>query len=269
MFELQLLVVYLRDVKKMGVKERREFITSFCEKYYPAFHPRADYKVIEETLKYAAKKDNHLIEVDSVTVYKDEIEEIERLSEDENERKAMVTLLVRKKIDRAAYACRKPDSQYKSYMSYPCNMKSFKRIKKEGHMDRAVDIFYGVMHGLDEKGLIEFMPRGNLWLHFMEGLKEGGEVAFEVTLNGFDCAGLYYERYKGSKRIGICPKCGAAYYKNSNKQKFCKLCSPRRVDGVGDHKEFCEMCGEPFWVSNRNHRPMKHKFCNACRHEVN
>ena len=264
MFELQLLVVYLRDVKKMGVKERRDYITAFCEKYYPGFHPRADYKMIEDALKCAAKKDNHLIEIESVRVYKDEISKIERLSEDENERRAMVALLVRKKIDRAAYACRNPDGTYKSYFSYPVNMRSFKRIKKEGHMRREVDIFHGVMHGLDKSGLIEFMPRGNLVLHFMEELNETGEVAFEVVLNGFDCAGLYYEQYKGNKHIGLCAACGAAFFKRSNRQRFCKVCDPERpYKNDGTHSVVCKRCGELFWVSNKDRYNVA--VCRECK----
>lgn len=265
-FELQLLVVYLRDVRKMGVKERKDFIMSFCEKRYPGFHPRADYKIIEDALKYAAKKDNHLVEVDSVTVYRNEIDGIEKLSEDENERKAMVTLLVRKKIDRAVYACRNPDSAYKSYMSYPANMKSFKRIKKEGHMKKDVDIFYGVMHGLDEKGLIEFMARGNLILRYMERLEETGGVAFEVVLNGFESAGLYYELFRGSKHIGVCAECGAAFFKNSNRQRFCKVCAPEYPHkNDGTHSVTCEKCGELFWESNKDR--YNTSICKECRSE--
>lgn len=58
---------------------------------------------------------------------------------------------------------------------------------------------------------------------FLDGYTPSGEVVMDVS--DYDNIGLYYERYRGSRKISQCNECGSMFRRSSNNQRYCRLCS--------------------------------------------
>lgn len=261
-FQLKLLCVYLRDFLDMKPAQRQRFLIEFCQIYIPDYHRRREYQMIQKAVKYGLSRENMLIQLTGVDVYTDELEQIQTLVADSDIRKVMVAMFIKKKWDKEIFRLRHSGNEYRSYYSYPVGTKTFKWAGRAGRIAKNIDIFSDVIKKMVEKGLIRFELKDNLTLLFMKDLTETGKVAFRVT--DCDCAGLYYDRYCGEKRIGICAVCGRAFWKTNNVQKYCKEHLEQSTREKKWIREFnCNVCGRRVIVSSYDTHSTRCERCSG------
>jgi len=255
--ELRLLALYLRDECGMKPREIESYITDFCVEHCANYHFRAYYRMIGNACKYAENKKNVLIQIDSLSVYQNEIEYIDQLDLPYEHKKMMFSILMLKKLDKECYEQRQ-DGEYKmGYLSADDSKLRF--LKKTSGLSK-VDIPKDVFYHWREKGLIRVSYAGFI-LDFMDQMKHGGiEV---MAVKHFDSFGAYWDLlYNGSKML-LCQKCEKPFYKTSGNQFYCKEHRGYRVQ-TEVHKTkiaVCETCGDNYYVSAH---AVKARVCPSC-----
>lgn len=221
--ELKLLVLYLRDVLKLKPKQREEFIYQFCQKYIPNFKKEKFFKIINKSLKNALKKDQKLIDIDKIDIYKSEIDYINSLDINYEYKKVLFTFLVQYKLNKKIYEY-KFDKPYNN-LYFQGGKKKYNNIKKMSNIPVKMNINDEVINELSNSDLIEILHKGIIKLNYLkECLSEmNDEVAISVL--NFDNIGYYLDYYNGNSKIIKCENCNKLIKKTCNKTKYCKECA--------------------------------------------
>lgn len=260
--ELKLLALYLRDECLMKPREIEAHITAFCQQYCEDYHFRAYYKMIEGACKYAANKENVLIQINSLPVYQSEVEYIDSLDLPYEHKKVMFTILMMKKLDKECFEQRRQggeETEYKmGYLSADDDKLRF--LKKTSGAASKTDIPRDIFYYWREAGFIRVSYAGFV-LNFMDQMDHAGAEVMKVE--HFDCFGSYWDLLFKGQHMGLCKVCSKPFRKSSGNQCFCKEHGGHREAAV-IHKAkqvICDECGHLFFVSSH---AAKAKLCPPC-----
>lgn len=219
--ELRLLVLYYRDVLNLKPKERELSIYNFCNKYIPNFKKEKFFKTINKALKLGLKKEQKLISIPKIEMYKSELNYINSLDINQEYKKVMFTFLVQLKLNKIIYEY-KYNKEY-NMLYFKGGSKKYNNIKKISNIPIKMSLNDEVINELDKLNLITILHKGIITLNYIKDCIQIGDV--DITIIDFENIGLYLDYYNEVKGIILCEKCNKIIKVNNNKQKYCDECA--------------------------------------------
>jgi len=224
--ELRLLVLYYRDVLELKPKEREFKIYEFCRKYIPNFRKEKFYKTINRALNNGGKKDQKLISISKIDIYKLELDYINSLDINQEYKKVMFTFLVQLRLNKMIFEYRHDGEEYN--MSYfKGGVKKYNNIKKISNIPVKMLLNDEVINTLEKLELVTIVHKGTILLDYIKNCKQEGDVAFSIS--DFDNIGYYLDYYNKENGVIKCENqgCEKLVKKKSNNQKFCIDCAKK------------------------------------------
>ena len=222
--ELRLLVLYYRDVLELKPKEREFKIYEFCRKYIPNFRKEKFYKTINRALNNGGKKDQKLISISKVDIYKAELNYINSLDINQEYKKVMFTFLVQLRLNKMIFEYRHDGEEYN--MSYfKGGIKKYNNIKKMSNIPVKMLLNDEVINTLEKLDLVTIVHKGTILLDYIKNCKQEGDVAFSIS--DFDNIGLYLDWYNKENKVIKCDNegCEELFKQSNHSHKFCKVCA--------------------------------------------
>lgn len=223
--ELKVLAKYFKYLGQKP-KEREESLYEVCKKHLADFNKVSYFRRINAALNYAKKKDSELIVVESVPVYKSELDYINSLDILHYYKKVVFTLLILSRLSKQVQTIRDA-SKVNSEFFFGGNQRNYQELKLSSKTPQQskrnkIKGIHDIIGDLDKEGIIEIRGRGYIRLSFAYSLLPD-ELAFEVTT--FDDIGYYYDLHTGENKIKKCEECGKLIKVKSNRTRNCTLCS--------------------------------------------
>ena len=218
--ELKLLVLYYRDILELKPKEREYRIYEFCKKYIPNFRKEKFYKTINRALTAGLKKDQKLITIPKIDIYKSEIDYLNSLDINQEYKKVMFTFLVQYKINKMIYEY-KYDKEFNSYY-FKGGKKKYNNIKKISNISSKILLNDEIINSLGSLSYVTILHNGLIYLDYLDNCNEEGDIAFSIT--DYDNIGLYLDYYNNIKGVTKCEVCEEIIKMKNNRQKYCESC---------------------------------------------
>lgn len=214
--EIRLVALYY---KEMGLKpkQRREKLYEFCKKNISGYKVEKYYKVIDRALRLACKKEQKLVQIDSLPIYEKEIDYINTLDIDHNCKKVLFAFLVQMRLNKLVYEY-KNENEYTGRFFKGGKIK-YNNIKKMSNIPQTVLINEDVIYELNKKDLVKVLHKGLIRLDFLEQCHQEGEVG--IVVEDFENAGWYFDYYVGAKGVVLCGYCNSPFKKRTNRQEYC------------------------------------------------
>jgi len=206
--ELNILAKYCNKSLNLKTDEVKKKLKEFCKKHLPEYNEVLHLDMITKATQYGVKKKNTLVQINPITITKNELTKIESLHDVKLEKIAFVALVL-SKID-------KSKQKKKTPIPYYCN--DFKelfisskircnKIQRENFIDQ-----------LAQTTLFDLTIYCTLKVNFVDELSE---VVFKVKY--YENLVMEYILFKG-ENIDHCEKCGIPFSPTNNRQKYCKEC---------------------------------------------
>lgn len=235
--ELRLTAIYMRRTLGYKPKKLKEEFEKWCSEHITDYNKASYYKIVNKAINQAVKKGSSLIKLDSIPVYKNEIEYIqhcsifdEHHSEYENSslcKKLMFTFMVQLKINHAVSNMRNTDGQTADSIFFQGGQKKYAAMKKMAGLPEKIKINEDLIHYLYTSGLVTPLHSGLIRIDFMEDIYSlnNSKNTPEIIIEDFDRTGWYFDYYNKEKNIKLCEYCKRPYKKKSNHQKYCSECA--------------------------------------------
>lgn len=187
----------------------------------------------------------------SLTIYQDELTEIETLGHDDTERLAFVFLCVAKMISyEQIYECNA--KLYQLAWRYKYDTEAKKVLKKQEGRRVGGSEPTKRINRLCHAGIVRYSTRINApyktklskdkptasAMFSVPILQNNGDIAFIIDKPDEDPLVLYYDRYKGYGGILSCGQCGKPVLRTGRRQKYCAACA----DMINHHPEKRDLC---------------------------
>lgn len=186
----------------------------------------------------------------AVTIYKEELEQIEALGHDDTERLAFVFLCAAKMIPyEQIYECNAELYRLAWKYKYDSNTKTVtgrQKNRRVGGNEPTKRV-----NRICQAGIVRYSTRINTSYKLTKDkppaaatftvpiLRDSGEVAFIIEKPDEDSLILYYDRYKGYGGIMDCERCGKPVFRSGRRQKYCSACA----DLINHHPEKRDLWG--------------------------
>lgn len=217
--ELKLLVLYLRDVLNMKPKEYEFNLYKFCKNHIPNFKRENYFKVINKALKIGSNKQQKLITISKIEIYKSELNYINSFDINQEYKKVMFTFLVQLKLNKIIYEY-KYNKEY-NMLYFSGGKIKYNNIKNMSNIPKIMSLNDEVINALSGLNLITILHKGKISLDYIKNCIPEGEVAIEVT--DFENVGLYLDYYNDVKGVVKCD-CGRIIKQKNNRHKYCDIC---------------------------------------------
>lgn len=235
--ELRLTAIYMRRVLGYKPKKLKEEFEKWCMIHIPDYNKASYYKIINKAINQAIKKGSSLIKLNSVCVYKTEIEFIQNCSVlDEKHmqykhadlcRKLMFAFMIQLKINHAVSKIKNTDKSVENSMFFQGSQRKYSAMKKMAALPDKIKINEDLIHYLYLSGLVTPLHNGLICIDFMKDIYslDNSENLPEIIIEDFERTGLYFDYYNKEKNIKLCEYCKRPYKKKSNNQKYCSECA--------------------------------------------
>ncbi len=220
--ELRLLVLHFRDVLEMKPKEREYSLYKFCNKYITDFKKENYYKSIKTALRAGLNKEQKLVTIPKIDIYRSELDYINSLEINQEYKKVMFTFLVQLKLNKTVFEYKR-GKDYEMLYFYGGKIK-YNAIKNMSNIPKTMSLNDEVINTLSGLGLVTILHRGKISLDYIKNCVSEGEVVIEVT--DFENVGLYLDYYNGIKGVIKCEGCKKIIKIKSNNQKYYVNCWP-------------------------------------------
>lgn len=184
-----------------------------------------------------------------ITIYKEELKQIEALGHDDTERLAFVFLCVAKMSPyRQVYECN--SDLYRLAWSYKYDSAKKTVLQRQDRRRVGGSEPTKRVHRLCQAGIVKYSTRINRAFKLAHDKppasavfevpikQDGGEVAFVIDKPDRDSLVLYFDRHKGYSGIITCQRCGRPVLKTGRRQKYCGSCA----DELSHHPEKRDLC---------------------------
>jgi len=114
-------------------------------------------------------------------------------------------------------------------------------------------------------GYIE-LPKRNDTMNIRVTFMDDDDSECELFISDFRNIGYQYQHYKGDKKVIMCENCGTYFRKTSNAQKYCKTCRNEVTDTNTQKLCVCEDCGKVFTTATKNNKSFR---CFECQEKAN
>lgn len=231
-YELILLVKYLKQEKNMKLNDTINFIYKFCEKHIEGYNQVLFYKVIDGAIKEGRKRNNKLIEIKSLPIYKCELEYIDSIKIENDYKKILLSFLINKKISHEVMKINNKNIDNKISVYFNGTMKKYNKILKVSNLKEKHDINLVINKLVDlnlnkNDKLIVPLVKGNIILQYINKIdyKKNNEIFYDMPIDGLNNIGYIYDYYKKDPSIKRCEDCGILIKIKNNKTKYCKKCA--------------------------------------------
>lgn len=247
--ELRTAAWYLLTQTTYTMRQIEERLRSVSEDYFRGMTDGYINASIQDIISSAKAEKETSGAPESITIYKEELEQIRALSHDDTERLAFVFLCVAKMI---------PYSQI-----YECNAELYRLAWKYGYDTESKKVLKRLerrrvggsepkkrVNRLCQVGIVQYFTRINTSYKLTKDkppaaatftvpiLQTEGEVAFVIDKPDGDSLILYYDRYKGYDGLITCECCGRPALKTGRRQKYCDACA----EAINNHHEKADLC---------------------------
>lgn len=220
-YDLLILSKYLKHIDNLKKKDHVEFVYDFCYKYMTDFNEVLHGSMVDNTITNGRKLKNKPVNIESIVVYKREMEFINGLELTDNEKKILLTMLASKKI---SYERGKQTHSNIADMSvhFSANTKKYNSLIKMAKIEGKINI-HSVINKFVGLGLVEATCNGQLVFKCYEQMF-GGEVLYDVKPIDFPNIGLYFDLYNDNK-VKRCEECGRLIRITTSNNKYCQPCA--------------------------------------------
>lgn len=215
--ELRLLVLYYKEFLNLKPKQRRDKLYEFCEKEIPGYKREKYYKLINKALDAATKKDQKLIQIDSIPIFEEELTYINSLNIDYNFKKVLFTFMIQMKLNKFVYEY-KNEKDYNSIF-FRGGRTKYNTIKKMANIPQSININSDIIYELNKLGLVTVLHSGLIRLDFIKECHSKGDC--KIIIQDFENIGWYLDYFIGVKGVILCGCCGNPFKKTANRQKYC------------------------------------------------
>jgi hypothetical protein len=213
----------------MDRKQVRDCLELFMMKNYDGFNSVKWSNILDRLVKYVQKLNHELLNIESVNIYKNELQTIKNIKNTRLERLAFI-LLVYSKIYNII------NKNKNNWVNA-----SLKDIFSDCKMAVSSTEQCLMMNKLYDMGLIELSKKVDCTNIKVKFANENCDVS--IVVNDFRDYVYYYLEYTGEK-IGKCESCGKLVKAKANSHKYCKSCAK-------------EIWNEQHKIINRNHMRKK------------
>lgn len=245
--ELKTAAWYLINKTTYTIKQIESRLRQASEDYFRGMTDKYIDESIKDVIASAKRENDELVAEDSslpLVIYKEELEQIEKIKHDDSERLAFIFLCVSKMIPfEQIYEYNSEIYQLAWKYKYDNNTKTVlqKQVRRRvGGQEPTKRV-----NRLCQAGIIKYSTRINTAYKKSKGkppasttfsvpiLRSEGEIAFVIEKPDKDSLVLYYDRYKGYKGLINCEQCGKPVLRTGRRQKYCPLCA----DVINHHPE--------------------------------
>lgn len=226
---LRLVAIYIRRNLNCKPKVLKETMYQYCENNIIGYKREKFYPIINKAINQAIKKGSCLINVESIPIYKEEVNYINslKISDDKNDylcKKLMFSILCRMKLNREIFNQRNIEDKEFSGLFFKGGNKKYGELKRQAKLPSNVDIddlFY-LMNSLK---LVTPMYEGLIRFDFVKNLKEIESTNKLYDVSQFEDIGWYYDLYMQDKTVKQCSQCGKLIKIKGNRQIYCDKCA--------------------------------------------
>lgn len=245
--ELKTAAWYLINKTTYTIKQIESRLRQASEDYFRGMTDKYIDESIKDVIASVKRENDELVAEDSslpLVIYKEELEQIEKIKHDDSERLAFIFLCVSKMLPfEQIYECNSEMYQLAWKYKYDNDTKTVlqKQVRRRvGGQEPTKRV-----NRLCQAGIIKYSTRINTAYKKSKEkppasttfsvpiLKSEGEIAFVIEKPDKDSLVLYYDRYKGYKGLINCEQCGKPVLRTGRRQKYCPLCA----DVINHHPE--------------------------------
>lgn len=230
--ELRLVATYMRRYLDYKPKELRSQMYGYSEKFIIGYKREKYYPIINKAINQAIKKGSCLIDIDSVSIYKEELDLINSFRIESNHeyecRKLMFTILTKMKLNRAIFEIRNIDEEKTSSgLFFKGGQRKYNELKKQAKLSEKIRINEDLFHSLYQNKLVTPMYNGLIKFDFMEELNKVEKKEELIEVKQFDEIGWFYDYLMDDKKIKLCESCNKLIkVKSKTKpEKYCEECA--------------------------------------------
>lgn len=230
--ELRLVATYMRRYLDYKPKELRLQMYGYSEKFIVGYKREKYYPIINKAINQAIKKGSCLIDIDSIFIYKEELDLINSFDINSNYeyecKKLMFTILTKMKLNRAIFEIRNTDEEKTSSgMFFKGGQRKYNELKKQAKLSEKIRINEDLFHSLYQNKLVTPMYNGLIKFDFMEELNKVEKKEELIEVKQFDEIGWFYDYLMGDKKIKLCESCNKLIkVKSKTKpEKYCEECA--------------------------------------------
>lgn len=223
--ELRVLAKYF---KYLGHKpaEREKLLYEFCEKHLEDYDRVKYYKNINSALNHAKKKENKIIDINTIGITDKEMEYIEKINLSKLHKMVAFTLLVVDKLNNMTLDIKHGENR-KSTHYYGGNEKKYRELSSQSGIPsskrKKAENVHSLISDLAKQDIVDIKGNGYIHLKFIDGIPSSNE--YIMNINNFNNIGLYYELYIGEKKVRSCQCCETPIRIKSNHTKYCEKCA--------------------------------------------
>lgn len=233
--ELRLVAIYIRRVLDLKPKQLREQMYGYSEKFIIGYKREKHYPIINRAINNATKKGSCLISIDSIPIYKEELDYINSVeieSEHEYEcRKLMFTILTKMKLNKEIFNIRNTDEDKSCSGKYfKGGQRKYNELKKQAKIPDKIKLNENLFHDLYNSKLVDPKYNGLIEFKFIDKINELALTEEAIKINQFDDIGWYYDLYMGDTKIKRCEICGKLIKiksKHDGSSKYCEVCAKK------------------------------------------
>ena len=234
--ELRTAAWYLINKTTYSTKRINERLRSVSSDYFKGMPGEYIDASVRDIISSTAVEDSSNIDTapKAITIYREELEQIEKLGHDDTERLAFVFLCVAKMFPYSQiYECNSELYQ----LAWRYRYDSKKKVVIERHDGRRVggNEPTNRVNRLCQEGIVRYSVRINksskqkkpssAAMFSVPIVRSDGDIAFVIDAPDEDSLVLYYDRYKGYGGIITCEHCGKPVLKTGRRQKYCAGCA--------------------------------------------
>lgn len=224
-YEIIIMCKYFRSLGNTR-SQTKDLIYKFCEDNLLGFRRENYFQIINRALEVSGKKNNKLIVIESVKISDKEMSYIKDLPTSDENKKVILALLVKNKLERAKQIIN--NGKYEGFNYFSGNKAQYGELHKMANLPIKCKI-NDCIYELDELGVVEAKMKGKVKLKFIEEIESGDNYVLEIRQ--FWNIGLYFDKLNGDKKIKGCEVCGELFkvinIKNTS-QKYCGECSKEK-----------------------------------------
>lgn len=244
--ELRTAAWYLINKTTYTMKQIESRLRNAAENYFKGMPEDYITSSISDIISSVKKESNEEAsdDIQSITIYKEELDKIAELNHDDTERLAFVFLCIAKMIPyEKIYECNSRLYQLAWQYKYDTGTNSVvgrQSNRRVGGKEPTKRV-----NRICSAGIVRYFTKINTpykqsndkptasTMFSVPILQTDGEVAFVIDKPSKESLVLYYDRYKGYGGIVTCERCGKPVMRTGRRHKYCSDCA----DIINHHPE--------------------------------
>lgn len=224
--DLKILAKYYKAQNKK-YKEIEESLYQFantkCKKW---FKDVLHFKLIDSAVNFTKKKDNVLVQIESIEIYDSELNYINSLDYSYVEKKILFSMLVINKLKHKRMEIKGLEVDYDNNyfgggtFSYKIMLETLQEKLTRTFKEKEI---HKIIKKFNEDGIVRTTRSTSLELLFINEIEQSDNVMLEVK--DFDTIGLYFDSIYKSDTVKICRECSKLLKVTTGNNTYCKLCS--------------------------------------------